>query len=83
MRWQRDYLSVSFQEPPKAADHISVFEMIDDELDRHLVRLRYRDDLTLDAIAERLGVHRDTVRNRINKALDRLRLKLKREGAPR
>lgn len=44
-----------------------------DERDRQLVRLRYDEDLTQEAIAKRLGIPEGTVKVRLHRVRDKLR----------
>jgi RNA polymerase sigma-70 factor (ECF subfamily) len=44
-----------------------------DERDRQLVRLRYQEDLTQEAIAKRLGIPEGTVKVRLHRVRDKLR----------
>jgi RNA polymerase sigma factor (sigma-70 family) len=44
-----------------------------DERDRQLVRLRYAEDLTQEAIARRLGIPEGTVKVRLHRVRDKLR----------
>jgi RNA polymerase sigma-70 factor, ECF subfamily len=54
-----------------------------EEVDRHVLRLRYDDDLTQAEVARRLGMPEGTVKVRLHRARNRLRARLGETPAPR